>query len=335
MTVGGDRGTTRDEEELLAAASMYYHQDMKMDAIGRRLHLSRSTVSRMLKRARELGLVEIALRPSPTRSSSLSQEVADQYGVETYVVPVSGLATEAERLTQVAVFTARLAMQWMDSDMIVGVAWGTTVAAVAAQLGKKATLGSTIVQLNGAANTRSSGALYAESLLSQFGIAFDAEIQLFPVPAFFDFAETREAMWGERSIQRVLELQRCADLALFSVGALAGEVPSHVYTAGYLEPDDFELLEQEGVVGDVCTVFLRQDGTYSDLVLNERATGPTPQELQVIPRRLCAVAGDAKVRAIRAALQAGVATHLVVDERTAKKLITDPGGSTQSHSARP
>jgi DNA-binding transcriptional regulator LsrR (DeoR family) len=56
-------------------------------------------------------------------------------------------------------------------------------------------------------------------------------------------------------------------------------------------------------------------------VLNQRATGPTPAELQVIPRRLCAAAGDSKAKPIRAALQARVATHLVVDERTAKKLI--------------
>jgi deoxyribonucleoside regulator len=314
------RGSSYDDRNLLAAASMYYHQDMTMDSIGRQLHVSRSTVSRMLKRAREQGLVEIALRPSPSRSSGLSQEIADVYGVETYVVPVSGLATEPERLTQVAVFTARLVMQWMDSDMIMGVAWGTTAAAVAGQLDRKATIGSTIVQLNGAANTRTSGALYAESLLSQFGISFDAEIQLFPVPAFFDYAETRQAMWRERSIRRVLDLQRRADIALFSVGALSGEVPSHVYTAGYLEQGDFDLLGREGVVGDVCTVFLRGDGTYSDLVLNERATGPTPAELQAIPRRLCAAAGDNKVLPIRAGLRAGVATHLVVDERTAKKL---------------
>jgi len=146
-------------------------------------------------------------------------------------------------------------------------------------------------------------------------------IQLFPVPAFFDYAETREAMWRERSVKRVLELQRRADIALFSVGGLTGEVPSHVYSAGYLEHEDFALLEHEGVVGDVCTVFLREDGSYSDLVLNERATGPTPAELQMIPRRLCAAAGNAKITPIRAALKAGVATHLIVDEPVASQLI--------------
>ena len=145
-------------------------------------------------------------------------------------------------------------------------------------------------------------------------------VHLFPVPAFFDFAETRDAMWRERSVARVLDVQRRADIALFSVGAVGGEVPSHVYSAGYLEPQDIETLSVEGIVGDVCTVFLRADGSYDDLSLNKRATGPTPAELRRIPRRLCAVAGDSKVRPLLAALRAGVITHLVLDEQTAAGL---------------
>ena len=108
---------------------------------------------------------------------------------------------------------------------------------------------------------------------------------------------------------------------LFSIGAVTGEVPSHVYSAGYLEPEDIDILEAEGVVGDVCTVFLRADGTYEDLSLNERATGPTPAELRRVPRRVCAVAGDSKVIPLLAALRAGVITHLVVDELTATRLV--------------
>ncbi|MCY7412144.1 MAG: transcriptional regulator, partial [Salinibacterium sp.] len=117
------------------------------------------------------------------------------------------------------------------------------------------------------------------------------------------------------------EVQRRADIALFSIGTVAGEVPSHVYSAGYLEWEDITTLEKEGVVGDVCTVFLRADGTYEDLSLNERATGPTPAELRRINRRVCAVAGDAKVVPLLAALRAGVITHLVLDEQTATRLL--------------
>jgi len=205
--------------------------------------------------------------------------------------------------------------------MVLGVAWGTTLSAISQHLSRKPTRGSAIVQLNGAANNRTTGVQYVGSLISRFGDAFDAQVHLFPVPAFFDYADTRNAMWRERSIARVLEVQRRADIALFSIGTVAGEVPSHVYSAGYLEWEDIATLEKEGVVGDVCTVFLRADGTYEDLSLNERATGPTPAELRRITRRVCAVAGDAKVIPLLAALRAGVITHLVLDEQTATRLI--------------
>ena len=323
------------EEAMLAASSMYYLQDIKMEAIASHLHMSRSSVSRLLRDARDSGLVEITLRPTPTRGPGLSKKIEAHFGVETHVVPVADLADEAERLDHVAKATARIVTGWFDSDMIMGVAWGTTLAAIARHLGKKPTRGSAIVQLNGAANVRTSGVEYAGSLIAQFGEAFDAQVHLFPVPAFFDFAETRNAMWSERSIVRVLEYQRRADIALFSIGAIAGEVPSHVYSAGYLEPGDIQTLDREGIVGDVCTVFLREDGTYEDFSMNARATGPTPAELRLIPRRICVVAGDSKVVPLLAALRAGVITDLVIDEQTATKLVqhvrelleaTDPQG---------
>ena len=102
-------------------------------------------------------------------------------------------------------------------------------------------------------------------------------------------------------VRRVLDMQRRADIAVFSVGAVAGAVPSHVYSAGYLDDADVRNLHDEGVVGDVCTVFLRADGSWQDVHLNERATGPTPVELQRVPRRVCVVAGDNKVAPLLAA----------------------------------
>ena len=318
------------EETMLAASSMYYLQDVKMETIASHLHMSRSTVSRLLKQARASGLVEITLRPTPTKAPGVGQQISHRFGVETYVVPVRDSAPEAERLEQVAKATARMVSGWFDSDMIMGVAWGTTLAEVARQLTSKPTRNSTIVQLNGAANNRTSGDDYVGDLISRFGDAFDARVLLFPVPAFFDYAETREAMWRERSVSRVLEEQRRADIVLFSIGAVAGEVPSHVYSAGYLESEDIETLASEGVVGDVCTVFLRADGSYEDLSLNERATGPTPAELKRVPRRVCTVAGEAKAVPLLAALRTGVITHLVIDEQTASKLVdvSDAAGET-------
>ncbi|WP_225752888.1 sugar-binding transcriptional regulator [Actinotalea sp. Marseille-Q4924] len=310
-----------EQEDVLRAASMYYLQDIKMEVIARHLGTSRSTVSRLIKRARDTGLVEITIRPARTQAPGLSRSIGRRFGIEAYVVPVPDSSTELERLDQVARTTAKLIGSWFDSDMVLAIAWGTTLAAVGRHLSAKPTRGSAIVQLNGAANTRTSGFEYASDLITSFGAAFDAAVHHFPVPAFFDYRETKDAMWRERSIKRVLDVQRRADIALFGVGALHGGVPSHVYSAGYLDEEDVDVLHHEGVVGDVCTVFLRADGSYDDIPLNARATGPTPTELRRIPRRVCAVAGDNKVAPLRAALAAGVVTDLVVDELTASALV--------------
>ncbi len=313
------------EESMRVAATMYYLQDEPMDAIARRLGTSRSTVSRLLKSARETGLVQIAVRPEPDAATGVAAHLMAALGVRAHVVPVRPGARDVERLDQVATVAARLLMDLFEDEMVLGVAWGTTVSAVARKLGRKPSRGGTVVQLNGAANTVTSGVDYASTIVTAFGTAFDAEVRHFPVPAFFDFADTREAMWRERSVQRVLAVQRRADIALFGVGALGGQVPSHVYSSGYLDESDLAALYAAGVVGDVCTVFLREDGSYQDIEINRRATGPTPAELARIPRRLCVVAGEAKLRPLLAAIRAGAVTDLIIDEPTARRLAPRPG----------
>jgi deoxyribonucleoside regulator len=308
------------DQDLLRAASMYYLQDLKMEVIARHLGTSRSTVSRLLKRAREKGLVEITLRPSSSRAPGLARRLSETYGIQPHVVAVPDQSPDIERLNQVAMTAARLVSSWFDSDMVLGIAWGTTLSAVSRHLQPKTTRGAHVVQLNGAANTRTSGVEYASDLIARFASAFGATVHHFSVPAFFDYPDTKDAMWRERSIQRVLEVQSKTDIAVFGVGALTGPVPSHVYLAGYLDEVDTSELQAEGVVGDVCTVLLRADGSWQDIALNRRATGPNPTQLNRIPRRVCVVAGDSKVAPLHAALAAGVVTDLVIDELTAAAL---------------
>ena len=101
------------------------------------------------------------------------------------------------------------------------------------------------------------------------------------------------------------------------------DVPSHVYTSGYLDDDDYRVLEEAGAVGDVATVFLRADGSWADIPLNARATGPSFDTLRQVARRVCVSSGLSKLAALRGALAAGLITDLIVDESTAGALVDD------------
>lgn len=302
---------------------MYYVQDEKMATIAGELGVSRSTVSRMLKTARETGIVRISLSPLTSVASRLSRQLGEEFGVRADVVPVRASRPDHVLLDAVARLAAERLQEAVTPGATIGVAWGTTLSAVVKFLQPQPTDDVHIVQLNGAANSSTSGIPYAASIVSQLAAAFSADAMFFPVPAFFDYAETREAMWRERSVRRVLAAQATCDLAVFGVGAISGRAGSHVYRAGYFDSDADRLsILREGVVGDVCTVLLRRDGSYLDIELNKRATGPNPEQLQMIPRRLCIVAGEAKAVPALAALRANAATDLVIDERTARLVLS-------------
>lgn len=312
---------TDNRDRLYEVARLHHLEGETMEAIAKRLQVSRSTVSRMLRAARETGLVRVSLAPDHSDTDALARDLAGRFGVRAHVVAVAAAAGELRRLDAVARVAARLLGEWVEPGFVVGVAWGTTLSAVVSHLEPHPLDDVTVVQLNGAANPSTSGIPYAGSIITGMAEAFRATSTYFPVPAFFDFAETRRAMWRERSIQRVLAVQRRCDLAVFGVGSLRGSLQSHVYTAGYLDDADLAALARQGVVGDVCTVFLRADGTWEDVDLNARATGPTPAELGRIARRVCVVAGDAKVAPTLGALRAGAVTDLVIDEATARGLL--------------
>ena len=309
------------EQLQYGAASMYYLQGETMESIARQLGMSRSSVSRLLKNARESGMVQITLNQPGRSQSSAGRALEKLFGIRVHVVPVRDGSSEILRLDRVARTAGHLFSEVITDNMLIGVAWGTTLAAVVQHLVPHETFGSTVVQTNGSANHSTSGIPYVGAIISAVADAFGCDVVHFPVPAFFDFASTKEAMWRERMVTRVLGLQSRLDLVIFGVGALEGPLQSHVYASGYLDEEDTQQVVDEHVVGDICTVLLRRDGSWQDIPLNARASGITPAQLQSIPRRICVASGQAKALPLLGALRARVATDLVVDELTARTVL--------------
>lgn len=313
-----DPGRTR---LALQAAQLYYVQDMTMDAIARELSTSRSSVSRLLSAARETGLVEIKIHSPQEARNHLEAQFSDRYGVTAHVVPVPTSSSSYERLQRTARTAAGVLATAVRSNLTVGLAWGATLSAVARNLPSKPLHDVHVVQMNGAMNLRTEGLSYAGDLLGRYADALGATLHEFPVPAFFDNPETKLAMWRERSVRSVLDIQADVGLFFFGLGAPKGEVPSHVYTDGYLDAVDMAEIMDSGIVGDCATVFYRIDGSDDGLALNGRSSGPPLDTIRQIPHRLCVVSGRTKRQSLEGALAAGLITELVVDEGLARSVL--------------
>ena len=292
-----------------------------MEDIATEMRISRSSISRLLAYAREIGLVEITVHSPQDGIDSLAARITDLFGVTAEIVPTPVRASDAERLARVARSAARRVATLADDNMSIGIAWGATVSAIARELPSRRLHNVHVVQMNGAANPMTSGLPYASSILERFATAFGADVQLFPVPALFDDPHTKDLMWRERSVRRVLNAQDDIGMFVFGLGSPRADVPSHVYSGGYLSGDDLHSLMRDGIVGDCATVFYRIDGSSSGIQLNERSSGPSLDAIRRIPRRLCAVSSLSKFDALRGALAANLITELVVEETLARRLL--------------
>lgn len=316
---GGPRD--RDLPRIAEVADLYWVQGVKVEDIGERLHLSRSTVSRMLAKAREHGVIEFIVHRSLDGTNRLGSLLSGRYGVTARVVPADQDATGAELVNAVAIRAAEHLHQIISSDMVVSVAWGSTIEAVSLQLTGRPTHRTRIVQQYGSVNVYSTGTNYASHILDRFGRAFTAMVHHFPVPAFFDSASTREAMWQERSVQRILDLRRSADVLVTSVGTLTSEYQGHLFRSGYLSGEDIEALRRRGVIGSLGATFFRADGSTDAIPINDRSTGMRREEFAGIPTRLVVAADPAKAVALKAAIAAGFVSDVILDSLTARALL--------------
>ncbi len=307
--------------EMYEACVRYYVQGETMESIARHLKLSRSSVSRLLAEAKRAGMVQVTLVMPQGSGSLYARQLSAAFGVEVHIATVGDSASIDTRFERVSRLAASLLSSSVKDGDLIGAAWGVTLSNVISYLEPRPLHHATVVQINGATNAKDTSAPHMNSILHALSKNFDAQVVQFPVPAFFDYAETKRAMWRERSVQYVLNLHSRLDVAIFGIGSVFGQVPSHVYSSGYLDADELAHLKAQGVVGDVCTVLLREDGTYEDLEINQRATGLTPAESQRIPIRIGVVSDPSRASALIGALRARSITDLVCDDMTARNVI--------------
>ena len=239
--------TVPRQASALRAAELYYLENQTMDAISQILGCSRATVSRLVSEAKSAGLVEIIVHRKGRAAAMLERLIGERYGVSVTVVAPPPDATESDRLRHVAAQGAALLRTQLAPDLTLGVLWGVTSVGAGAQP----------VAGCGAGDAGRPDRRGGQHLLRRRGIrvghAWRASephwvrgctTSLYPR----SLTPRRRARWcGPRqSVQRVLRLQQRANLAVFSVSALGGRVPGHLYRAGYLQRDDAAVAGQSG-----------------------------------------------------------------------------------------
>jgi DNA-binding transcriptional regulator LsrR (DeoR family) len=306
-----------NQDDLLARiAWLYYIEDLTQKEIARRFKMSRVKVTRLLKKARERGLVEIRIANVRTSHLPLESSLRTVFGLSDAIVIPTPVRPEGLRPAlgeAAAVYLDR----FLQPDMLVGLGMGRTLAEIPNHMKSQENGACHFIEMVGGIGRGLSFDSYKVS--SQLADQCGGEVEHVYTPVIVETAAAREALLCDPQIRSVLDRAARSDLALVSVGTV--DVDSFLFQAGYSDEAGIESLQTRGAVGDVLGHFFDINGSPVPSPIDDRLIGLSLDELKRIPTVIC-VAGDApKVPSILGALRGEYVNVLITDEETARAVL--------------
>lgn len=312
-----NRNLSDHDHLILKVLRLYYERDLTQAQIAKRLGFSRPKVSKLLSEGRSRGLVNVEIAGPTGDFAPLEIAVEDRYGLpEVLVVTTS----EEERSTDLAAGMAAGALlaRLCTRASSLGVSGGKSLRALADALPPKAFMCGKVVPLAGGMG-RLKPSLHSNQICTTLAEKLSAECLYLAAPAIARSPESRDELMSMPGIEEVLAEGSACDVAVVGIGSMISE--STIVQAGYLTPQEFLKLREQGVVGDVCYHFLDGSGAPCLPHFSRKVVGLTLDQLRDIPKVVGIATGKQKAPGVEAVLRGGYLSALVCDRDLAQALL--------------
>lgn len=300
---------------LSAVASLYYNSELTQDEIARRYYTSRSKISRMLKEARELGIVEIRIRDPWENNQIMEKKFMELFPlkhVRVVAVRERNLSLVLQKLGEAAAYHLDTVV---NSDTVLGVSWGNTVYHTVKAVKTTKSLPLTVVPIMGGIGIDSPE---RDSLdfSKELAEAYGGKYYYIYAPLFVKTKELRESLMEEDNIRDVLDIARSANVILTSVGSMV-----HKTWKNYVRSGMLEALEEQGAVGHIGGHFFNRQGEELYSELTDRLMGIDMDDFRKAEEVICVAGMEEKAEAMLGVLRSGCITTLITDEFAAEKVL--------------
>lgn len=318
---GMTRAPTDGQLRLITkVARMYHERGVRQVDIADTLHISQARVSRLLKRAAELGIVRTVVAVAPGVHTEIEEALEERYGLsEALVVDVEG--TDNEIIAGLGSAGATYLETTLTGGERIGISsWSQTLLAVVDRMRPFRVSGAErVVQLMGGFGN-SSVQTQGNRLLTEFARLVGATAIFVPAPALVASRSVRESLLNDPAMESVAKDWANLTIAIAGIGSLP---PSPLLRASGNAADlaDQDRLHAAGAVGDVCQRFFDSDGKHVPSALDDRVVGIDADTLRETPRRVGIAGGESKHKAIHAAVRGKWVNVLITDTATAAALL--------------
>ena len=301
---------------LAQMAELYYHQRWTQSAIGEHFGLSTMQISRLLREAKQLGVVEFRIHHPLPVDQEPARELQRRFGLK------SVLAVRSSRPEQVGVDVASAGAHHVASLLEPGstlaVAWSSTLALLAQALPFQPIPGLKVVQMLGALSP-AADEYDRYDAFARIGAQLGARMHPLYVPTLLQSKVARDALIDDPAVKTVLDMARAAEYAICGIGPAGDDSP--FLQLGYLSRSELDGLRANGVVGDILGHFIDGEGRPVPWTYAETLVSLSLDELKRIPQVIAVVAGPSDVRPVLGALRGGYLSHLISDAGTVRKLL--------------
>lgn len=321
--------TSPELRQMVQCLELYYREGQSQKHIARRLGVSAATVSRLLKRAFDEGLVRVEL--DLPRTEELETALVRTHGLREAVVIASGGRGDVKEELGAA------AAAWFEKSarngMRVGVSCGFTLYQTIHHLkaGRFRDLG--LYPLSGESTLKLVD-LFPNTLVGMMAAKYRPHVQAYALPvqhlaSLWQIEAERRRLLRDPEIRSIYDAAQDVDIALVGIGAIAEQTPGFCSLAESYGVS-VKRLRQLGVVGEINYQPLDVDGNIVDhpelRALMRRVLSVDGDRLRTLSRRenrsVVAVAGGrAKVESVRGALRGRFMNVLVTDQDCAAAVL--------------
>lgn len=311
-----DRGKPEERSLMCLVAELYYERRLNQQQIGELIGSSAPTVSRLLARALDNGIVEIRVVKDAPDLDQLSTTLTDRFGVEVRVVAGQHSDPQSEsRLAGVA--AAPVVTDLLPRQGLVGWASGQTMTAFAESLGSLKVPPFDSVALIGGWDGRPSY-LDANDLVRSMAQLNGGRAYVINAPAWFPTTESRDSMLTHPQVVEVVRLWDQVEVALTGSG-MPPDVPANYMTTwdnrSFPTRDEFV---KAGVVGDVLGRFFDISGNLVNFDIEHYMISPTLEQVRAIPKVIALLGGHSKARSLIGMGRTGLADVIITDSHCAQ-----------------
>ena len=268
--------------------------------------MTRPQVSRLLKRARAEGIVEIRIVDRTAVESPAADTLRARFGLDAVHLAPSVAGPEELTRRMVGRLAAEVLRGVIRTGTMVGIGDGVSVAAVA-----------TALEETGYWSTGTEREPYR-----RIADALGGQPRGLMSPGLVDDAATQRALVAHAGVKAIIDLWDRLDVALFGIGgptwsaALVGDEVQRQLAAGQ-------------AVGEVLVAPFDLEGRFVCPALRDRVIAFDARRLPRVPVSIGLASGAAKVHPILGALRAGIVRTLVTDVATAEAVVSlDASGPT-------